>query len=101
MNEKNGVFTSLEAKNISERAKTARKRETVQGYYCPGNNWLFHKPKTFWSNTKKENIIEIHARKKKDIPASNMYSSIEDWSKNGKGKFPKSVRCTLIDQILA
>jgi hypothetical protein len=30
MNEKNcGVFTSLEPKNISERAKTARKRETV------------------------------------------------------------------------
>jgi len=89
--------------NIKERAKTARKKEDwgVQGYYCPGNNWLFHRPKTFMSKTKKENIIEYEARNKKDLPAPNMYSSIPDWSKNNKGKFPKSVRNTLIDQILA
>jgi hypothetical protein len=53
------------------------------------------------SKTRKENIIEYEARTKKDLPAPNMYSSIPDWSKNNKGKFPKSVRNTLIDQILA
>ncbi len=89
--------------NIKERAKTARKKEDwgVQGYYCPTNNWLFHRAKSFMSKTKKENIIAIEARHKIDIPAPNMYSSIPDWSKNTKGKFPKSQRNTLIDQILA
>ncbi len=64
---------------------------------------MFHKPKTFyWSHMKKENIIEMQARKKKEIPASNLYSSIVDWGKSSnKGKFTKSDRKTLIDQILA
>jgi len=94
-----GDAANFSTLNIKERAKTARKKEDwgVQGYYCPGNNWMFHRPKTFMSKTKKENIIEYEARNKKDLPAPNMYSSIPDWSKNTKGKFPKSVRNTLID----
>lgn len=43
----------------------------------------------------------MEARQRKDLPAPNMYCSITDWSKNTKGKFPKSQRNTLIDQILA
>lgn len=82
-------FSTLE---IKERAKTARKKEDwgVQGYYCPTNNWLFHRTKTFMSKTKKENIIVVEAKNKQDLPGPNMYSSIPDWSKNSKGKFPKS-----------
>ncbi len=30
-----------------------------------------------------------------------MYQTINDWSKGGKGKFPKGERNTLIDKILA
>jgi hypothetical protein len=84
-----GNFSTLD---IKEKAKTARKKEDwgVQGYYCPSNNWLFHRAKTFMSKTKKDNIIAIEARNKQDLPGPNMYSSIPDWSKNTKGKFPKS-----------
>lgn len=91
------VSSSIDKNNMGtidgkDRAKTARKKEDwgVQGYYCPNNNWMFHRVKTFVSNQKKENIIELEARRKKELPAPNMYSSIQDWSTNNKGKFPKS-----------
>ncbi|TNV78156.1 hypothetical protein FGO68_gene17627 [Halteria grandinella] len=85
----------------SEDRTAAKKKWGVDGYYVPDNNWMFDRIKTFWSKSKKENIIEYEARKKKEVPAPGMYTKIEDWSQNSKGRFTKSKRCTLIDQILA
>jgi len=67
----------------------------------PDNDWMWERVKTFVPKMKKENILEYIARKKKDIPAPNMYQTIQDWSKNNKGKFMKSQRSTEIDKILA
>ena len=73
----------------------------MEGYYVPDNNWMFERVKTFWSNTKKENIIEYEARKKSQLPSSSVYSKVLNWSVLGKqGRFTKSKRNTLIDQIL-
>ena len=44
--------------------------------------------------------MEYFARKKKDIPAPNAYKLGCDWTKNPKGKFFKSKRITMIDEIL-
>jgi hypothetical protein len=55
----------------SERPKSRENpfKFGIDGYYAPNNNWMFHKPQTlFWSNQKKENIIEYEARIKKDLP---------------------------------
>jgi len=54
----------------------------VDGYYVPTNNWHWHRPKTFWSKSKKENNIDREARIKKDLPAPNTYKLDEDWTKN-------------------
>ena len=45
----------------------------VEGYYVPGNDWLHERPHTFWSNSKKENVISIEARKRKDLPPPTLY----------------------------
>ncbi|CDW83400.1 UNKNOWN [Stylonychia lemnae] len=72
----------------------------VEGYYAPTNDWYFHRPRTFWAKGKKENIIEWEAKRKKDLPAPNLYKLENDWSKNTKGRFLKGDRVTLIDDIL-
>ena len=77
-----------------------RQQWGIEGYYAPTNDWFFHKPHTFWSKGKKENIIEYQARKKKDLPAPNTYKLSCDWTKNPKGKFFKGPRTTIIDEIL-
>ena len=72
----------------------------VEGYYVPDNDWMHERPHTFWSNSKKENILEFIARQKKEVPAPNLYQKLIDWNQNTSGKFFKSKRLTLIDQIL-
>jgi hypothetical protein len=72
----------------------------VQGYYVPTNDWHWHKPKTFWPKSKKENIIEFEARRKKELPAPNTYKLDFEWGKNPGGKFLKGNRVTLVDEIL-
>lgn len=79
----------------------AKSQWGVQGYYVPTNEWYFHKPKTFWAKSKKENDIEFQARRRKDLPAPNTYKLDVDWSKiSNKGKFLQGKRITLVDEIL-
>lgn len=68
---------------------TKKEQWGVEGYYVPNNEWYYHKPRTFWAKSKKENIIEYEARKKKELPAPNFYKLDYDWSKNPKGRFLK------------
>lgn len=77
---------SLSIDGNSRNFKTSRNNSSknkwgIEGYYVPGNNWMFHRAKTFWSNSKKENIIEKEARLKKEIPPPTMYQKVWDWSK--------------------
>ena len=88
-------------RSVSNNIRQKKRQWGVEGYYVPDNNWMFHRIKTFVSKQKKENILEYIARKKKEIPAPNMYQTIQDWSKNTKGKFMKGLRVSEIDMILA
>ncbi len=82
---------------IGANKKQCQSEWGVQGYYVPNNSWFHHRPRTFVSKGKKENIIEWIAKKKKDLPAPNAYKLDSDWTKNPKGKFLKSRRITEID----
>jgi hypothetical protein len=61
----------------SHSTQQKKKKEWgVDGYYVPNNDWMFHRIKTFVAKQKKENILEYIARKKKEIPAPNMYQTV-------------------------
>ena len=79
------------------RPATTDKKWGVDGYYVPNNDWMHERVHTFWSNTKKEAMISIEARKRKELPPPTLYQKLVDWSKNSQGKFFKSKRVTLID----
>ena len=64
------------------------------------NDWFFAKPKTFWSKSKKENIIEHNAKKCKDMPAPNHYKLDTSWVNNKKCEFLKGEKITIIDDII-
>lgn len=79
----------------------------VDGYYLPTNDWHFHKVKTFWPKSKKENFMEQQARKLKELPAPTAYKLKCEWDghypKSGfghSGKWLKGPKVTLIDDIL-
>jgi hypothetical protein len=75
--------------------KSRRENWGIEGYYVPNNEWFHHKPRTFISKSKKENIIEYIAKSKKDLPAPNSYKPfVTDWTKTSKGKFLKGKRVT-------
>jgi len=69
------------------RLATTDKKWGVDGYYVPNNDWMHERVRTFWSNTKKEAMISIEARKRKDLPPPTLYQKLVDWSKNSRGKF--------------
>ena len=42
--------------------RSSNRKWGVEGYYVPDNDWMHERPHTFWSNSKKENILEFIAR---------------------------------------
>ena len=79
----------------------------IDGYYVPNNDWYFHKPHTFCSKSKKENFIEVMARKKRDLPAPTSYPYKPEWGGNKykdcrghSGQWLKAPKTTMIDDIL-
>ncbi len=52
----------------------------IEGYLAPTNDWALTKVRTFWSKNKKENFMEIQARKKKEIPGPNKYEFKTEWT---------------------
>jgi hypothetical protein len=78
----------------------------IEGYLAPTNDWALTKVRTFWSKNKKENFMEIQARKKKEIPGPNKYEFKTEWtgqySDGGghSGRWLKSAKVTMVDEIL-
>ena len=78
----------------------------MDGYYVQNNDWHWHKTKSFWSNMKKQNIMDVEARRKK-TPAPNAYDFKTEWSGHypsgggHSGKCPTAPKVTYIDEILA
>ena len=52
----------------------------IEGYVAPNNDLSFEKVKTFWSKDKKENFMEVQAKRRKDLPAPNKYEFKTQWS---------------------
>ncbi len=73
----------------------------IEGYYVPNNDFHFHKPRTFWSKQRKDNAIDVEAKKKKNQPRPNSYKLGTDFGKLPNGKFLNGSRRTEIDKILA
>ena len=96
----------------NSRSATIRvsKKETwgVDGYYVPHTDMYWKKPKTFSSKMKKENFIEIEAKRKKEIPAPSAYNfdAKKLWTglyrdcSGHSGKWLSSSKTTYIDNIL-
>jgi hypothetical protein len=79
----------------------------IEGYHAPNNDWHFHRPHTFVSKSKKENFIEIYARKRKDLPAPTSYPFKHEWGGNKykdclghSGQWLKAPKITMFDEIL-
>ena len=79
----------------------------IEGYHAPNNDWHFHRPHTFVSKSKKENFIEIYARKRKDLPAPGSYPFKHEWGGNKykdclghSGQWLKAPKITMFDEIL-
>jgi hypothetical protein len=79
----------------------------LEGYIVPNNDYYFLKPHTFVSKGKKENFIEVEARRKKDLPAPSSYNLKSEWGGNKykdclghSGQWLKAPKKTMIDDIL-
>ena len=80
----------------------------VEGYYVPHTDMYWKKPRTFTSKMKKENFIEVDAKRKKEIPAPSAYNLDSKKYWNGlyrdcsghSGKWLSSAKTTYIDDIL-
>lgn len=72
----------------------------ISGYYVPDNAWHGERPRTFFSKSKKENIIETEAKSKKDMPGPTSYKLEFDFKKMRGGKFLKDKRITPAEAIL-
>ena len=49
---------------------------------------------------KRETYLDKHIREKKKIPCSAKYSKIRNWAKNRVGKFSKTKRVTIMQEII-
>jgi hypothetical protein len=80
----------------------------IEGYYVPHTDMYWKRPKTFSSKQKKENFIEIEAKRRKDLPAPTAYpfKSETMWSglyrdcSGHSGRWLKAPKISYIDDIL-
>ena len=82
---------------IADMVQKKQEQFGIAGYYVPDNAWHGEKPRTFFSKQKKENIIEVIAKSKKDLPGPTTYKLAYDIKKLNGGKFLKEQRITTTD----